>query len=804
MTPPRLERLEVAGFRSINDVVDVRLDAPIVLVHGHNGAGKTSLLSAIELALTGSVPSLERIDKGYRKQLLNYDVGTGSVRVHASGLGDRFDSEGLALSRSTTRTARALSPELAQFYSERCYLPQTTLSQLLSIYGGEDGSIDTPLSRFAAELLGLDRLDALQRGLQPARDARNVRPLVPTYRTLEDRQAALADELKTVEASLGNARDTEARLKSEIEAIVTRQTELKLPVAEHEDDFVQAVAQLDDLNRRTAELFRSAERIESTRAGGGKDAVTSAARAADQDAVVWRGEHAGRLERLFASSAGHLPDVPSGVTANVDQDLRRVADELSRLLEVAVAASSEAANAQLRRERIENELLACRNKIEDLDRSIETMGRGAPDLADALSKMIPHIHDDQCPVCRRDYAEVSDENLTVVVQERLNAMITMAVQLADRTRERSNLNRSQASLERERDTLMARLPDAEEKLRQQATANDLTALVAEAADLAGIATTGATVLTRQADALRAIEGWSRADVELEILIADIEALEKEGKFETNPFLDPKARIEEAVSFIEAKRTAMNVRLADEGEISRLRAQLARLHTEMREMERIRDLRTAARKRADDAFRNAVAIRRSANRLADAAAAARAQVIAEVFNDRLNYLWRDLFVRLAPNEEFVPSFDVPPGPANRVRPVLKTVHRSGEEGGTPGVMLSSGNLNTAALTLFLALHLSVQPKLPWLVLDDPVQSMDDVHIAHFAALLRTLSKEHGRQIIVAVHDRALFDYLALEMSPAFRTDELITIVLERSSAGRTRHVTDRLGYVERPRIVASAA
>jgi hypothetical protein len=26
-------------------------------------------------------------------------------------------------------------------------------------------------------------------------------------------------------------------------------------------------------------------------------------------------------------------------------------------------------------------------------------------------------------------------------------------------------------------------------------------------------------------------------------------------------------------------------------------------------------------------------------------------------------------------------------------------------------------------LFLALHLSVEPKLPWLILDDPVQSMD---------------------------------------------------------------------------------
>jgi exonuclease SbcC len=100
------------------------------------------------------------------------------------------------------------------------------------------------------------------------------------------------------------------------------------------------------------------------------------------------------------------------------------------------------------------------------------------------------------------------------------------------------------------------------------------------------------------------------------------------------------------------------------------------------------------------------------------------------------------------------------------------------------MLSAGNLNTAALTLFLALNLSVRPVLPWLVLDDPVQSMDEVHVSQFAALLRVLSKSIGRQIVVAVHDRALYEYLQLELSPAFLGDRLVTVELNRSSAGQT--------------------
>ena len=100
------------------------------------------------------------------------------------------------------------------------------------------------------------------------------------------------------------------------------------------------------------------------------------------------------------------------------------------------------------------------------------------------------------------------------------------------------------------------------------------------------------------------------------------------------------------------------------------------------------------------------------------------------------------------------------------------------------MLSAGNLNTAALTLFLALHLSLEPKLPWLLIDDPVQSMDEVHISQFAALLRTLSKRLGRRVVIAIHERPLYEYLALELSPAFAEDKLITVELGRNAAGDT--------------------
>lgn len=103
-----------------------------------------------------------------------------------------------------------------------------------------------------------------------------------------------------------------------------------------------------------------------------------------------------------------------------------------------------------------------------------------------------------------------------------------------------------------------------------------------------------------------------------------------------------------------------------------------------------------------------------------------------------------------------------------------------------MMLSAGNLNTAALSLFVALHFAVKPLVRCLVFDDPVQSMDEVHVAQFAGLIRVIARQHDRQVVVAVHERALFEYLALELSPAYQGDELITLQLGDAGESWTWH------------------
>lgn len=242
----------------------------------------------------------------------------------------------------------------------------------------------------------------------------------------------------------------------------------------------------------------------------------------------------------------------------------------------------------------------------------------------------------------------------------------------------------------------------------------------------------------------------------------------------NRFQSYVSKAEEALTAKEAARKEANASLKQLKVLEGQRQSMVKTIEDNRErLTRLTQLKAVADRRISQA-------RDLSRRARDQ----RTAIVRRVFNDSLNAIWRDLFVRLAPDEPFVPAFALPESDGGAVEAVLETLYRSGGKGGNPRAMLSAGNLNTAALTLFLALHLSVKPELPWLLIDDPVQSMDEVHIAQFAALLRTLSKQHGRQIVVAVHEKPLFDYLALELSPAFPNDRLITIDIGRAADGKT--------------------
>ena len=140
-----LSSLDVTNFRSIRGHVYAPLDAKVVLIHGENGAGKTSLLSAIEYGLTENVQALHRADPDYASHLLHRSARNGEIKVMTvqeekeESFGARLDSKG---GHSISR----LDEKEAAFFAERAYLPQSLLNQLLQIYQESGSNADSPLA----------------------------------------------------------------------------------------------------------------------------------------------------------------------------------------------------------------------------------------------------------------------------------------------------------------------------------------------------------------------------------------------------------------------------------------------------------------------------------------------------------------------------------------------------------------------------------------------------------------------------------------------------------------------------------
>lgn len=132
MTRTLLTSVTLTNFRSISGTITVPLDAPIVLVHGQNGAGKTSLLSGIELALTGQVLSLQRVDPGYTSHLVHKGAEKAQVGIQVEGLPQKGAT--VSIQQGAIAGNPLLGAEHARFYSERCFLAQSSLGRLLELY----------------------------------------------------------------------------------------------------------------------------------------------------------------------------------------------------------------------------------------------------------------------------------------------------------------------------------------------------------------------------------------------------------------------------------------------------------------------------------------------------------------------------------------------------------------------------------------------------------------------------------------------------------------------------------------------
>lgn len=788
---PRITSLTATDFRSLRGTITVPMDSPVVLIHGRNGAGKTSLLTAMELGLTGGLTSLARLDPQLRDHLVHKEAASkkASVSIGIHGLGVDVPAGIFEIQGHNIAGKPALDPILTRHFSERCYLAQSTLSRLLELY--EDKAVNgTALTRFVKELLGLDALDALIDGLYDSGDVRRLRGNAVHFWDMREELPSVNAELdrlaKELAAAEGQAvllmRAVQERLTPHWPEIASRtaQAMLELLKEQSQEGELQRMTQL---RRELHDTLKQGQTAASAFAADHHVAIETAAGAADTALRGWLDTSGQRLTELFRTLGTYFSDLPSPIQNRPEyaraHAYRTVVAELERCQQIL--ARDQAAQKQLAS--IQTDRSGLTTRLGQIDQQITQHSRDAGQLAQALSALLPHVHSDECPVCSRDFGEVSPSPLLGHLTSRIASLTQSAGLLAALSQERAATEKAIAARDRDIGAAQVQLltPAArvEYGLRLENLLESSVTLVALEAE----AKAGENLFARAASSAQALASVRAHDQQSAAVrdsasrYATVLSMEAIGANEPlhvalQRFLsEVSARLDRLTAKESARRdgeASLRELLLKQQGIGEITARQSKRKEERRRL-------NAAKEAGESAMAHA-------RELLGIAQVERSRIVGQVFNDSLNAAWRDLFVRLAPDEPFIPAFAMPKATKGEVEAKLETLYRDGSRGGNPRAMLSAGNLNTAALTLFLALHLSVKPHLPWLIIDDPVQSMDEVHISQFAALLRTLSKQLGRQVIIAVHEKPLFDYLCLELSPAFAGDRLITVELGRTASG----------------------
>lgn len=793
----RLDSLQIENFRSISGSWDVPLDAQVVLVHGPNGAGKTSLLSAIELAASGEVGFLSDETDELHDVLLNRNYPLGRVQLRLRAPAGTVRAGTFELDSSGLKGRAALDDAEKLFFLERCFLPQTALGRLLETYTATGKQVDTALVRFVKTVVGLDDLDNLIDGLRPAGHVARAK--------------AASDGWEAADTELANAQSARERLSAELEGAERKMSREILALRSLLGDSARDVPDeeirrridnrhplndADSTDRNRYESLRvrlegvsSAYSIDSSGGSSTFDPALqaeAAARAASTYTHWESGDGAQALEQLnrIRTETFSLPPASAAQIFEAFQDAQASAREETRH------------RAAARQRRLENETLRSRltRELSALTAQIETAETAAdaisvPDdvrvLIDVLEKTIPLVTTDVCPICDQHFTH---EEITLIQHlEAKASSLTRGAQELMRARDRIRMLRAEAdrrTAELEAIVISSEGEDDPPEL-----------LVRELNSLDEVINVGQSLLKElQRTEARKAEATARKASQ-DVANRHLSAIRTDLEIEDNG-LQVSEEIERLSAIIEQRSQAA---LYEQTRRTREVAASNAVEEHAREIEELHEQLGAANDQVSAllaVIKEAKARKKAANELRLDAERIRSSVINQVFDQTLNTLWADLFSRFVPTEPFVPRFRKQTQAKRSVDIHLETVLPSGDVSGAPSSMLSYGNTNTAALSLFIALHLSAPSKLPWLIFDDPVQSMDDIHVANFATVVRQLSYSHGRQVVIAVHQQELFDYLALELAPASPGESLLRVNLDRRGGATIIH-TDRVEHIPEP-------
>lgn len=708
---PRLTRLTIEGFRGFRSAMALDFDASAVLLWGPNGTGKTSVFDALEWLLVGDVIRLREYTlRRNDEYLVNaYRLNERACVEAELGMGDR------TLRARRRGSARGSSLEVV-VDAER-HVGATAERVLASSLA--DGELSL------AEVLatsGLLQQDDLRQLLETKPDERYRRLLrLLGLEVLERFDRYAGSRRDRARADVRTARDTLENVRMDARRAQERLDTSRLQV------------------QRTGE-----QKIDTSALAGASE------RFADVLTVTVLPSRAEELAALGAS-ARHAADGVRETRAELVRLVEELPPDPAPLLEqarVARLTTEDALAAGRQRQSV------AQNALRSAAAAQDAVGRLA---AAALPLLAQEQESAACPICGTIIRprEVAEALLARVASAAAAADAQQAAQSAD-----EEVARLEGALdEHRRDE--ARLRGQSEERR--AIADSLRESLAALEALSTAPPSAVLLITVPVGIdLSAGESEHPTEERAEPVDADGLLFSAWAQSRTGRLRELERLVEALLAVADAADTAAAAgsaaRLAAEraAAVPQLQAQLEEIQARLQKQEETYD---ELRRRESDAAS-----------LAQRATAAAAEIFRERF-DALRPVMNDIYTRLDPHPAFTRlDFRVEPY-RSRGTAIASVVDVEESIEANPMLVFSSAQANCVVLAAFLALGWAAGDRaLPFVLLDDPLQALDDVNVLGFADLARRLRRQ--RQLIVATHEERFASLLERKLTGREDGEELI--------------------------------
>lgn len=678
----KLRFVEMVGFRGFRDRVRFEFPNGFAVLAGRNGAGKSTVLDAIDYALTGTINKfLVKGHKGAGVQEHIWWVGPGRPEAYSVSVGFANDhGEPFVVTRTREDGANVEPPEVIRHLCTRDAAARMSIETLLQTTLIRDEfiagqSLDLPeQARFT---LVRDAIGHLVGPDYSGRTASIVTAANAARQKQEGRVKELQNELGRLLGDLTEARSAADRSNDVGEALRFIQS--------------QSISLPEDLTERIIVL---------------------------RALIARRRTSLGEIERARSLSQQLLSEVGFFNSPAAEADL---------------SSARSALDAATRAKATTNEKFRAAVAVEQAERESD-------EFAAHISALLEHgsavgLQDGHCPLC--DAARTSQEFRQAISRAR------------------------------------ARLATRGEKLAAT------TKLVTDA--------------KRELETANAAEAAAQGRVN--------QLVERRAEFDRR-----RARIAETYARLQFGASpddpvsAERVSFAEQENLVKLERALAVLETSTA-IDRVKTLESriaALRQQIDqEALRlsSAEHAAEAARQIENATKTVANQILTEQF-DTVMPLLKELYRRLRPHTAWT---EIDSDFGGKVRGSLNFVVG---EGHNPQFLFSSGQRRAAGLAFLLAVHLS-RPWCRWesLLLDDPVQHIDDYRAINLVEVLAAIRRAN-RQVIVAVEDSALADLLCRRLRST--TNELGRVFEVRTSRSGAAEIGAMRDVYPMPQLVLRTA